>query len=280
MMADMSMSGSLHDLLEHCRNKLAPALQGDAIDWVVVGGSGIGAAFGDGDALPEGIELEQAFSLSELGLPAPAVEGHAKSLLFTRIGQRRVVLQTGRIHPYEGHDAGVCTAAIDAVLAHGAKALLLTCAVGSLRESLRAGQLVRLRDQIGLWGPTPLAGARFVDCGEIYSGALRELVATRAEALGLPPLPEAVYVHARGPQFETPAEVKALGLLGGDVVGMSTTYEAILGAAHGVKVAGMGLVTNDAGATGLSHEEVQAQGEASRAQILKLMVDLLGQPVP
>lgn len=276
----MSSQASFEQVRAQCEQGLADVLAQGPIDWVVVGGSGIGAAFGDGDNLPAGIELEAAFSLSALGLPAPSVEGHAKSLLFTRIGQRRVALQTGRLHPYEGHEARVCTAALDVLLARAPKALLLTCAVGALDPALRAGQLVRICDQIGLWGPTPLKGARFIDCGEIYRQSLRTLIAQRAQHLGLPALPEVVYAHARGPQFETPAEVKALRMLGADVVGMSTTYEAILGAAHGVPVAGMGLVTNSAGATGLSHEEVQAQGEASRAEILKLMIDVLGQDIP
>lgn len=273
-------SYSVQAVKTECQQKLEKVLAQGPIDWVVVGGSGIGAAFGDGDNLPAGIELEASFALGDLGLPVPNVLGHAKSLLFTRIQDQRVVLQTGRIHPYEGHDPRVCTAAIDVLLEHGAKALLLTCAVGALDPDLQAGQLVCLRDQIGLWGPTPLVGPRFIDCGEIYKSALRSLIAARAKSLGMPALPEVVYAHARGPQFETPAEVKALRMLGGDVVGMSTTHEAILGAAHGVSVAGIGLVTNSAGASGLSHEEVQAQGEASRAEILKLMIDLLGQPVP
>lgn len=279
MLGPMASGLEFQRVRKQCADGLAEALVKGPIDWVVVGGSGIGAAFGDGDNLPAGIELEQSFALGDLGLPTPAVLGHSKSLLFTRIAGQRVVLQTGRIHPYEGHEARVCTAALDVVL-EKAKALLLTCAVGALDPALRSGQLVCIRDQIGLWGPTPLVGARFIDCGEIYRAALRSLIAQRAQTLGMPPLPEVVYVHARGPQFETPAEVKALRMLGGDVVGMSTTYEAVLGAAHGLPVAGVGLVTNSAGATGLSHEEVQAQGEASRQEILKLMIDLLGQPVP
>lgn len=260
-----------------CQDMLAKTLDQAPVDWVVVGGSGIGAAFGDGDNLPAGIELEARFALGELGLPTPNVLGHSKSLLFTRINGQRVVLQTGRIHPYEGHDVRVCTAAIDTVLEKGAKALLLTCAVGAANPALKAGQLVCLRDQIGLWGPTALVGPRFIDCGEIYKASLRSLIAQRAKVLGMPALQEVVYAHARGPSFETPAEVKALHMLGADVVGMSTTYEAVLGAAHQTPVAGIGLVTNTAGASGLSHEEVQAQGEASRVEILKLMVDLLGQ---
>ena len=181
-------------------------------------------------------------------------------------------VQTGRIHPYEGHPASLATAPLGAVLSIGAKRLLLTCAVGGINPALRVGTIVSLRDQIGLFGPTPLRGAAFVDCSDIYSAKLR---AQLQRAVGDTDLPEVVYAHARGPQYETPAEVAALRLLGGDVVGMSTTYEAMLAAAHGTPTCGLGVVTNAAGSEALSHLEVQEESARARGRLSTLIRTLL-----
>ena len=84
-----------------------------------------------------------------------------------------------------------------------------------------------------------------------------------------------VYAHARGPQYETPAETEALRRLGGQVVGMSTTYEAILCASRGVPVLGLGVVTNGAGQTGLSHHEVQDRSREAHAQLSGLLKQVM-----
>ena len=185
----------------------------------------------------------------------------------------RVCVQTGRIHPYEGHGADVATGPLGAVLSLGCKQLLLTCAVGGIDPKLRVGTIVSLRDQVALFGPTPLRGAAFIDCSDIYAAKLRarlrRLVSDPAQ------LPEVVYAHARGPQYETPSEVAALRLLGGDVVGMSTTYEAILAAAHRVPTCGLGVVTNAAGSEALSHLEVQEESGKARSRLAQLVRALL-----
>lgn len=271
-------AGSADAVIQQCQEQLSDLLKGQPLDWVLVGGSGIGAAFGDGDNLPKGIELETSIPLDELGLPTPSVAGHAKSLVFARVGKSRVAIQTGRIHPYEGHDPRLCTAALRVLLQSKPGACLLTCAVGALRKELSPGQLVLLRDQIGLWGPTALRGAQFVDCSKLYGEGLRSAIQACAQDRGLEPLEEMVYVHARGPQYETPAEVAALRVLGGDVVGMSTTYEATLAASFRVPTAGIALVTNSAGAHGLTHHEVEEQGKKSRKLIIELLVELLSAP--
>ena len=186
-------------------------------------------------------------------------------------------VQTGRIHPYEGHSAAIATAPLGAVLSLGAKQLLLTCAVGGINPALQTGAIVSLRDQIALFGPTPLRGPAFVDCSDIYARELRARLRALVHDLQWPvgSLPEVIYAHARGPQYETPAEVAALRLLGGDVVGMSTTYEAILAAAHGVPTCGLGVVTNAAGSEALSHLEVQQESARARGRLASLIRALI-----
>lgn len=257
---------------------LRERLHGRTLDWALVAGSGLGAGFiSDG---PEGLGLlvEGTVPLRELGLPAPAVAGHGNSLVFGTIGDQRVCVQTGRIHPYEGHSMAVCTAPLFAMLDQGARGVCLTCAVGGLEPTLLAGQIVLLRDQINLFGPTPLVGPRFIDMSRMYSPHLRARLQAIDPGLGPSRLAEVVYAHARGPQYETVAETDALRRLGGDVVGMSTTYEGILAAAHGAVLCGIGVVTNAAGQAGLSHEEVQLRSNEARARVASLLRGLLAGP--
>jgi purine-nucleoside phosphorylase len=252
---------------------LRERLEGATIDWVVVSGSGFSGIAGAGeDGL--GMTVEGSIPLRGLGLPVPTVAGHGNSLVFGTIGALRVCVQTGRIHPYEGHPINVVTAPLFAMLSNGARGVCLTCAVGGLDPALHTGQVVLLRDQMNLFGPTPLVGPRFIDLSQLYSPHLRaRLQAQRGGGLA-----EVVYAHARGPQYETPAETAALRALGGQVVGMSTTYEAILAAAHGAAVAGIGVVTNAASQIGLSHEEVQVRTREARPQVASLLRGLLAEP--
>ncbi len=262
------------EVAQRARRTVAAWLEGESIDWMLVCGSGMGAALvGDGDG-SLGLEIDRTIQLRALDLPSPAVAGHGNALVLGTLGERRICVQTGRLHPYEGHDMQVVTAPLDAVLAHGARGVALTCAVGGIDPSLAAGSVVSLRDQINLFGPTPLVGPRFIDCANVYDKQLRGRVQGHASELGQD-VPEAVYAHARGPQYETPAEVEALRRLGGEVVGMSTTYEAILAAAHEVPCFGLGIVTNAAGAEGLSHQEVQELAAQARGRLSALLAKML-----
>lgn len=278
----MQFETSWHPEGAQCERALRerlPELEG--VDWMIVGGSGIGQPLVEQGEHTLGLVIHHQIPLAELGLPAPSVAGHGSSLVFGELpadgaggtgnGPVRVCVQTGRIHPYEGHTAGVATAPLGAVLRIGVKRLLLTCAVGGINPKLRVGTIVSLRDQIGLFGPTPLRGAAFVDCSDIYSAKLRAQLQLATEER----IPEVIYAHARGPQYETPAEVAALRLLGGDVVGMSTTYEAMLAAAHGTPTCGLGVVTNAAGSEALSHLEVQEESARARGRLSALIRTLM-----
>lgn len=273
----MTVSSDTESLVDRCADQVARHNDGAPIDWYLVCGSGMGTGLvGDGeDGL--GLEIESTLGLAELGLPAPSVAGHGQSLVFGRLGESRVCVQSGRIHPYEGHPIRVCTAALEAGLRAGAKGLVVTAAVGGVSSRLDPGDLLNLRDQLNLLGPTPLVGPEFIDCSRLYAPALVQRISEIAQAQGKA-IEAGVYAHARGPQYETPAEVAALRALGADVVGMSTTYEVILAAAHGRPACGIAVVTNAAGAEGLDHAEVQELADQARGRLSRILAELMGRP--
>ncbi len=265
--------------LTAARDKITAFLRDVAVDWYVVCGSGIAPALlgevDTGDSPRSGLETLATLTFAQAGLPSAEVPGHGKALVLARFEGRTIAVQTGRLHPYEGHSVATCVASLAAALELGVGAVALTSAVGGAHERMRAGDLVTYSDQMNLFGPTPLVGSNFVDCGMLYDPQLRTDVhaAAREHAIALR---DAVYGHARGPQYETPAEVAALARLGVDVIGMSTTYEAILAAAHATPCVGLGVVTNSAGQSGLSHEEVTQAALEARVSLRTLLLALLG----
>ena len=215
---------------------------------------------------PNGIDIP----VSELtGFEPPAVAGHAGILRSTEIAGKKVLLQIGRTHYYEGKGVAAVVHAVRVAAASGIKTIILTNAAGGLRLEWKPGTAVLISDHINLTGSTPLIGPRFIDVSQIYSKRLRE-IAKKID----PELKEGVYVQFHGPQYETPAEVKMAITLGGDLVGMSTALEAIAAREAGCEVLGVSLVTNPgAGLTNepLNHEEVLAAGKAAAGRMGTLL---------
>ncbi|EHP90392.1 inosine guanosine and xanthosine phosphorylase family, partial [Methylorubrum extorquens] len=169
-----------------------------------------------------------------------------------------------------------------AARALGAARLLLTNAAGSLRPEIGPGRLVMLADHINLSGLNPLIGepsdARFVPMTEAYDPGLRAHLSAAAEETGLP-LPAGVYAWFSGPSFETPAEVRMAGILGADLVGMSTVPETILARFLGMPVAAISVVTNlAAGIAGGDphHAETKAVAARAGADLARLAAGFVG----
>jgi purine-nucleoside phosphorylase len=255
--------------------RLAAILGDRPAEWFVVGGSGLGGHLVDA-LLPE-VTARTELYFAELGLPSSSVPGHGTRLVVGELRGRVIVVQTGRLHPYEGHSIDVCTAALAAACRVGVRGVLLTAAVGGLDPAQQVGTIAMVSDHLSFLGPTPLVGPRFVDCSRVYDARLRGRIQAIGDQRGIR-VREVVYAHTRGPQYETPAEVHALKVMGASVVGMSTTYEAILAAAHGIPCAAVVLITNVAGAVGLTHDEVQQRADAARDRISGLVVELLSEP--
>ncbi|HET8716743.1 MAG TPA: purine-nucleoside phosphorylase [Nocardioidaceae bacterium] len=208
------------------------------------------------------------------GFAPPAVEGHAGRLRSVRAGDRNLLVFLGRTHFYEGRGVRAVVHGVRTAAAAGCRTVVLTNGCGGLRETWTPGTPVLIRDHINLTATSPIEGANFVDLTDLYSSRLRALCREVDDSLD-----EGVYVQFPGPHYETPAEIGMVRAIGGDLVGMSTTLEAIAAREAGMEVLGISLVTNlAAGISGepLNHEEVLEAGRGAAAR----MGRLLGSVVP
>jgi purine-nucleoside phosphorylase len=208
------------------------------------------------------------------GFAPPAVAGHAGRIRSVRSGEKNLLVFLGRTHFYEGRGVRAVVHGVRMSAAAGCSVAVLTNGCGGLKETWEPGTPVLIGDHINLTANSPIEGAHFVDLTDLYSSRLRALC-REVE----PSLDEGVYVQFPGPHYETPAEIAMVRAIGGDLVGMSTTLEAIAAREAGMEVLGISLVTNlAAGITGepLNHEEVLEAGRAAATR----MGQLLGAIVP
>lgn len=203
------------------------------------------------------------------GFPPAAVAGHAGAIRSIAVAGQRALVFLGRTHLYEGHGVASVVHGVRTALAAGCRTVVLTNAAGGLRPGIEIGQPVLISDHLNLTGKSPIVGANFVDLTGLYSVRLRAL------ARGIDPsLTEGVYACLPGPHYETPAEIRMLGIVGADLVGMSTVLEAIAAREGGAEVLGISLVTNlAAGISGepLDHAEVLAAGKAAAERMGHLL---------
>ena len=193
------------------------------------------------------------------------VASHASKLIFGTVAGRKVVCMSGRFHSYEGYDFEQLVIPIRLFKLLGVKATILTNAAGAVNASYRPGDIMVVSDHIKLNGASPLRGPnieefgpRFFDVTNMYTPALRKLALDCAQGIDLT-VHEGVYFFFPGPQFETPAEIRAARVLGGDAVGMSTVTEALTAAHCGMPLLCLSVMTNmAAGVLGrpLTSEEV------------------------
>ena len=236
----------------------------------IVLGSGLGhlAASVDGVAIPYG-ELP--------GFPRAAVSGHDPHLVIGMLEGRRVAVFGGRVHYYEAGDPAAMRMPIGLLQALGAGRLVLTNAAGSLRPEMEPGELMLLSDHINFSGRNPLIGeatdARFVNMVDAYDPAMRRALREAAAAEEIE-LREGVYAWYSGPSFETPAEIRALRVLGADAVGMSTVPEVILARFFGLRVAAVSTITNMAAGMSdeiLSHDHTKAMAPLGAAKLDRIL---------
>lgn len=178
------------------------------------------------------------------------VESHAGKLIFGTVAGRRVACMSGRFHSYEGYAFEQLVIPIRVMKLLGVRAAVLTNAAGAVNTGFRPGDVMVIADHIKLNGDSPLRGPnvedfgpRFFDVSRMYTPELRRLALNCAGGTGLR-VREGTYMFFPGPQFETPAEIRAARALGADAVGMSTVTEALTAAHCGLPVLALSVMTN------------------------------------
>ncbi len=233
-------------------------------------------------ALVDRVDDARRIAYAEIAGFAPAgIAGHRGELVLGHIGGCAVAVLAGRVHAYENGRADNMALPLQVLHALGCGVLVQTNAAGSLDAALPPGALMLLADHLNLAQRSPLVGLGladpFVAMADAYDPALRALAREVAAAQGVA-LTEGVYAWCQGPQFETPAEVRMLALLGARAVGMSTVPETILARALGMRVLALSLVTNLAAGLSserLSHAHTLAQARAAGAAPVALLQALL-----
>lgn len=214
------------------------------------------------------------------GFPVSTVEGHTGEFIFGYLGKVPVVLMNGRVHYYEGYAMTDVVLPTRLMKMLGAKILFLTNAAGGLGDGFSAGDIMLITDQLSMFVDSPLIGknveelgTRFPDMSEIYDKDLQEILRRTAKEIGLE-LKEGIYCQFKGPNYESPAEVRAAKILGASAVGMSTACEAIAANHMGMKICGISCITNMASGMSenpLSHKEVQETAAKVAPYIRKLL---------
>lgn len=218
------------------------------------------------------------------GFPVSTVEGHAGAFVFGTCLGRAVVALRGRIHYYEGYTQQEVTMPVRVMARLGVKTLVLTNAAGGVNLDFSAGCLMLIRDHINLSGMNPLIGPnldgfgpRFPDMSDVYTAQLREKLKPLAAQAGID-LREGVYLMYSGPNYETPAEIRAFRTLGADAVGMSTVPEALVARHSGLQVVGVSCITNMAAGVldrKLDHSEVVVTAQRVKGQFTRLLEIIL-----
>lgn len=230
-----------------------------------------------------GDEVEDPIAVDYRDIPhfkASTAPGHRGRLVFGLLEGQRVAVMQGRMHHYEGYSYEEVSYAVRVLRLLGCDSLIVTNAAGCVRTDWQAGDLMLITDQIKLFSESPLRGenlpefgTRFPDASHLYTPRLQALARQSAAQLGIP-LREGVYFYCYGPQYETPAEVRAARILGGDAVGMSTAPEVIAAGHCGMEVLGLTLLTNMAAGIldrPLSEQEVLDAAEAAKEKFSGLV---------
>jgi len=234
-------------------------------------GSGLGTLAAD-------IEDAVTIPFEDLpGFPVSTVSGHAGSIMIGNLRGTRVALLAGRSHYYERGDASAMAVPVRTFAALGIDTLALSNAAGSTQRHMGPGSLMALNDHINFSGRDPLIGypddSRFTDMSNAYDPELRAVLHKVAGSQGTK-LNEGVYAWFSGPSFETPAEIRAISMLGADAVGMSTVPETILARHAGMRVAAVSVITNFAAgmqAEPLSHEQTKRESALAATSFKNLI---------
>lgn len=215
-------------------------------------------------------------------LPVSTAPGHSGRFVFGTLGGKDIAVMDGRIHLYEGYTAEQVVAPIRLLKAIGVEKILLTNAAGGINKNLEVGDFMLIEDHISFFVPSPLIGqnnehwgTRFPDMSCAYDKDIRQAIIKAAMHTGIT-LKRGTYAQLTGPQFESPAEIKALSVLGADAVGMSTVIESIAANHCTMAVGAISMIANLACGImdkPLSGDDVNAAAMQSADRFEKLIIE-------
>lgn len=247
-------------------------------DVAVILGSGLGG-------LTKSITNSIEIPYNEIkGFAATSVHGHEGKLIFGRIDEKYVLAMKGRFHYYEGNDIDKVVFPVRVFKAMGIEKLIVTNAAGGVNRNYEPGTLMFIKDHLSFFAPSPLRGknienfgTRFPDMTRAYDKELLNLASNIAKKLAIH-TEIGVYAYMQGPMYETPAEIKALALLGADAVGMSTVPEVIVANHGGMKSLGISCITNLAAGVldqPLNHNEVMETATRVEKDFVRLVSEII-----
>jgi purine-nucleoside phosphorylase len=211
--------------------------------------------------------------------PISSVCGHRGELICGYLDDVCLLALSGRVHYYEGYSMQQVVFPIRVMAEFGVKTAIIANSVGAVNESFNPGDIVAISDHINLMGDNPLSGAGdIIDLTEAYDRELRHMAREIAASLGIT-LRSGTYLAYSGPSYETPAEIRAMRIMGADIVGMSTAPEVMMANRLGVKVLGLSMITNMAAgisATPLSHQEVIETSQNESQKFNTLVKGIIG----
>ena len=271
------MSNSIYEKLEIAYNDIKSKIDFKP-ELAITLGSGLGK-------LADVVEVVDEISYDEIKeFPVSTAPGHKGRFVFANIHGVPTVIMQGRVHRYEGYSASDTIIPTRLMGMMGAKTLIVTNAAGGVNKNFSIGDLMIIRDHITLFVDSPLMGqnvkelgTRFPDMTEVYNKELSDKLEEIAKNKNLP-VQNGVYCQVSGPAYETPAEVKVVGLLGGDAVGMSTAIESMAARHMGMNVCGISLITNLASGISdveLSEQEVIDAGENASEYFIDLVLEFI-----
>lgn len=218
------------------------------------------------------------------GLKVGTVAGHASLMVMGNLGEVPVICMRGRLHVYEGTSPESLRILIRIIKHMGCHSVILTGAVGSMRQEAGPGELMMITDHINFQPGNPLVGPndesegpRFFGMEDAYDLGLQDVMQAAANKLGIT-LHRGVYISTLGPNFETPAEIRAFRAWGADVVGMSVVPEVLVARHCGLRVVCIAAVTNFAAgmtAEKITHEGTLQFGELGARKMVKLIPEFV-----
>lgn len=221
--------------------------------------------------------------------PTSTVQGHSGQLVAGHLEGQPVLVMQGRAHYYEGYSMAQVGLPLRVMQRLGVHTVIITNAAGGVNPEFSPGDVMLITDHlnlIGMSGLSPLRGPnidelgpRFPDMMHAYNPELRAAAVRVAQQAGVR-LQQGVYAGLAGPNFETPADLRFLRVVGADAVGMSTVPEVIVARQGGMRVLGFSGISNKAnldGNTPTTHAEVLQAGALIVPKLEKIVRGVLAE---